>query len=63
MVNGKEVHIVGGPNGAGKTTADKWYLFNNSGKMPELIANNVRDQLKIIGDKQFTFFLDSIREA
>jgi predicted ABC-type ATPase len=44
-----------------KDMAHNWYLFDNSGKTPELIANSIKDNLKVIGPKHFDFFKNSIK--
>ena len=41
-----------------KTLVNNWYLFNNSRKTPELIANYVSDKLKVINNRYFDFFLN-----
>lgn len=41
---------------------DNWYLFNNSGKTPELIVNQVKGKLKVINKKYFDFFTNSVGE-
>lgn len=43
-----------------KGMVDSWHLFNNSGKIPELVANNVLAENKIIDQEYFDFFLTSI---
>ena len=45
-----------------KDLADNWYLINNSRKTPELIANRIAGQRKIISSKYFDFYLDSLKE-
>lgn len=45
-----------------KELADNWYLFNNSSKNPELIANNISQNLIVLNRKYFNFFLGSIKE-
>jgi len=44
-----------------KDMAHNWYLFDNSSKTPELIANSIKGDLKIIDNKYFDFFRGSIR--
>lgn len=45
-----------------KGLADNWYLFENSGKQPELVASNISADLKIINNEYFERFLGSIGE-
>jgi len=45
-----------------KELVDNWYLFNNSKKTPELIANHANNELKVINSRYFDFFLDSLKE-
>lgn len=45
-----------------KELVDNWYLFNNSGKNPELVANHIKGNLKIINNNYFNFFLSSVKE-
>ncbi|MFC1511202.1 zeta toxin family protein [Candidatus Margulisiibacteriota bacterium] len=40
-----------------KDQADGWYLFNNSGSKPELIANTVKKSLNVVNKKYLEFFL------
>jgi len=44
-----------------KELANHWYLFNNSGKIPELIVNHVSGKQKIINDKYFNYYVNSIK--
>jgi len=41
--------------------ADKWYLFNNSGKNPEMVADSIIGETKIISQEYFEGFLKSIK--
>ncbi len=43
-----------------KNMAHKWYLFNNSGKTPELVANGIKGEVKIIDQKYFDGFKEAI---
>jgi len=43
-----------------KGMADNWYLFNNSGKSPDLVANCLKTELKIINNNYFNQFLISV---
>lgn len=45
-----------------KELADHWYLFNNSGQRPELIANQVNSELLVINQKYLDSYLTSIQE-
>jgi hypothetical protein len=42
--------------------ADNWYLFNNSKDSPELVANSIKGNLKLISREYFDFFLNSTKE-
>lgn len=44
-----------------KNMAHNWYLFDNSGKTPELIANSINGDLKIIDRQYFDFFKGSVQ--
>jgi predicted ABC-type ATPase len=39
--------------------ADSWYLFDNSGKMPFLIAIEKKHNLRIIEDKQYQSLIET----
>ena len=43
-----------------KKLAEDWYLFNNSGKRAELIANNLKNSFNVLNHKYYDFFLSSI---
>lgn len=43
-----------------KELADSWYLFNNSSKNPELVANSISEELIIANQDYFSFFVSSI---
>ncbi|MFH1390662.1 MAG: zeta toxin family protein [Candidatus Margulisiibacteriota bacterium] len=43
-----------------KQMADAWYLFNNSGKSPELIVNCLKNETKVIDRVYFDLFLTSV---
>lgn len=45
-----------------KELADNWYLFNNSSKNPEVIANYNDNRMNIYNQEYFDFFLGSIRK-
>jgi predicted ABC-type ATPase len=44
-----------------KTMADSWYLFNNSGKNPELVADQAEKSLQVVHNNYYDFFLNSMR--
>lgn len=44
-----------------KDMVNNWYLFNNSGKVPQLIANNVKSNIKVIDQKYFNYFVNSMQ--
>lgn len=44
-----------------KNMSNKWYLFDNSGDKPELVATGLEDQLNIIDKPYLDFFLASIK--
>ncbi|MBI5699625.1 zeta toxin family protein [Candidatus Saganbacteria bacterium] len=46
-----------------KVLADSWYLFNNSSKNPELIANVLGDELIIADQEYFSSFIGSIEKG
>jgi predicted ABC-type ATPase len=46
-----------------KNMADNWYLFDNSGKNPELVASQTEGALQIVKDKYYGFFLGSVKGA
>ena len=45
-----------------KGMADSWYLFNNSGKSPELIASCLMTDLKVIDNKYYDKFAVSVED-
>lgn len=42
--------------------ADGWYLFDNSRKLAELVANNIDNKLSIVNQEYFKFFKSSLTE-
>lgn len=45
-----------------KEAVDGWYLFDNSTKVPKLIANNIKRELKVIDLKSLNVFEDTLGE-
>src|SRR3989338_3753706 len=43
-----------------KKLIDNWYLFDNSARMPVLVANQISGRVKVINNKYFDFFINSI---
>jgi predicted ABC-type ATPase len=46
-----------------KEMADGWFLFDNSGKIPQLVAHGLARRVKIIDSQYYHFFLASIGAA
>ena len=48
-----------------KNKADYWYLFNNSGPAPDLVAaaKNGQNTLNVSDQEYYDFFLDSLKEG
>ena len=44
-----------------KELVDDWYLFDNSGKKSELVANSLKKSLNVINEKYFESFLGSFK--
>ena len=46
-----------------RAEVDGWYLFDNSTKVPKLVANNISRELKVIDLKYLKFFEDTLGEG
>lgn len=42
---------------------DRWYLFDNSGSIPDLVAEYDGAEVKISNQKYYDFFVNSLREG
>ena len=45
-----------------KDKADEWHLFDNSGKIPKIVADSLKGKLTVTDQKYFNFFVNSIRK-
>jgi len=45
-----------------KDKADEWHLFDNSGKIPEIVADSLKGKLIITDKSYFDFFVRSIQK-
>lgn len=43
-----------------KDMAHNWYLFDNSGKIPDLVANSLSKDLRVVKQEYFGFFVKSV---
>jgi predicted ABC-type ATPase len=43
-----------------KDMAHNWYLFDNSSKIPDLVANSLSNDLRVVKQEYFDFFVRSV---